>query len=417
MPPPAIDATAAEESLGPSDRERQVMLQLTNVSHAVNHFQNQMMTMLYPYIMASLGMTYTQVGTLSAIRSILGSLSQGTYGFLTPFFGRCKLLGLGNLGIALGTLLSGLAASYPMLIVARCVAAVGTSAQHPVGNSILAGYFPRSRASILALNTSISNVGTMVATPVATAMLLVMSWRDIFFVVTFASLVMGAVYFLFKDYGVNRVEPGRARLASGFDSYKRVIKNRNMMIIALIFMVGGAGREGGVNQTYFGPHLKDDFGMGVVTVGTLLFAISLGGVLGPIIFGWLSDRLDRIKMLQLSLALSFAGSLWVAQMGPAVLILFVGLVIYGGVTTSRGTQTQAIIADSVSDRDRDAAYSMYFLLGFASQPFWLLVTGLLMDARGFGTALTALSFTYILGIALLFLLRDERRQGAPAETS
>jgi MFS family permease len=213
------------------------MLQLTNASHAVNHFQNQMMTMLYPYIMASLGMTYTQVGTLSAIRSILGSLSQGTYGFLTPFVGRCKLLGLGNFGIALGTLLSGLAASYPMLIVARCVAAVGTSAQHPVGNSILAGYYPEKRASILALNTSISNVGTMVATPIATAMLLVMSWREVFLVVTFVSVVMGAIYFLFRDYGENRVEPGRARLAAGFDSYKRVIRNRNMMVIALVFMV------------------------------------------------------------------------------------------------------------------------------------------------------------------------------------
>src|SRR5206468_268357 len=55
----------------PSTREKRAMLHLSNVSHAVNHFQNQMMTMLYPYIMADLGMSYTAVGVLSAICSVL----------------------------------------------------------------------------------------------------------------------------------------------------------------------------------------------------------------------------------------------------------------------------------------------------------------------------------------------------------
>ena len=188
------------EEYEPSTQEKQLMLHLSNVSHGVNHFQNQMMAMLWPSIMAELGMSYTQVGGLSAITSVLNSICQGAYGFLTPFFSRCKLLGLGNLGIALGTLLSGLAGSYPMLILARGVASVGSSAQHPVGYSILASYFPKNRGTVMALNTSVSNIGTLVATPLATAMLLVMGWRQIFFVVTFASLIMGLVYFFFRDY-------------------------------------------------------------------------------------------------------------------------------------------------------------------------------------------------------------------------
>ena len=38
--------TAEEQE--PSKQEKKLMLQLSNVSHGVNHFQNQMMTMLYP---------------------------------------------------------------------------------------------------------------------------------------------------------------------------------------------------------------------------------------------------------------------------------------------------------------------------------------------------------------------------------
>ena len=57
-PPAAREAktdTGVSASPEPSARERQAMLHLSNVSHAVNHFQNQMMTMLYPSIMADLG--------------------------------------------------------------------------------------------------------------------------------------------------------------------------------------------------------------------------------------------------------------------------------------------------------------------------------------------------------------------------
>ena len=407
---PATDLPIEDEAREPSPQEKRLMLHLSNVSHGVNHFQNQMMTMLWPSIMAELGMSYMQVGVLSAICSALNSVCQGAYGFLTPFLSRCKVLGFGNLGIALGTLMSGLAGSYPMLIVARGVAALGSSAQHPVGYSILASYFPRNRGAMMAMNTSASHVGTLIATPLATALLLIMGWRQIFFVVTFASIIMGLVYFFFRDYGApSRLGSGRARLSQGFGSYRKVLKNRNMMLIALVFMVGGAGRDGGVNQIYFAPHLANDFGYSALMVGTLMTAISLGSIIGPIIFGWLSDRLSRTAILQVSLGLSCIGSLWVAHLGPGEVLLFISLLLYSAVTSSRGTQTQTIVADSATDADRDAAFSLYFLLGFLSQPLWVLVTGYLMDRAGFSTALTVLSSTYILGIVILCFVRDERR--------
>jgi dipeptide/tripeptide permease len=89
-------------------------------------------------------------------------------------------------------------------------------------------------------------------------------------------------------------------------------------------------------------------------------------------------------------------------------MLFISLMLYSAFTSSRGTQTQAIVADGVTNEDRDAAFSMYFLLGFISQPFWVLVTGYLMDKAGFATALTLLSVTYIVGIFILSFMKDER---------
>ena len=211
--PAGADAAAESAPVdeeGPSSREAQAMLQLSNVSHGLNHFQNQMMAMLYPAIMAELGMTNMEVGMLSAVRGVTNSLSQGAYGFITPFVSRCKILAWGNFGIALGTLMSAMAGSYPMMVLARSVAGTGSSAQHPVGYSILASYFPKNRGSVIAINTSASNIGTLIATPVATAMLLIMGWREIFYIVAGLSVIMGVVYILFKDYGARIAAAPRA---------------------------------------------------------------------------------------------------------------------------------------------------------------------------------------------------------------
>ncbi len=100
--------------------------------------------------------------------------------------------------MGVGTLLTGASNSFGTFLGARAVAAVGGSAQHPVGYSLLAGYFPQARGTILDLNSSISNVGGLVAPLTAGGLLLIMGWQQIFFIVAFISVAMGMLYFLYS---------------------------------------------------------------------------------------------------------------------------------------------------------------------------------------------------------------------------
>ena len=240
-----------------------------------------------------------------------------------------------------------------------------------------------------------------------------MGWRQVFYVVAFISLIMGVVYLIFRDYGApNRAGSGRARLAQGLGSYARVLRNRNMMIIALVFMIGAAGAEGGINQTYFTPHLANDFGYSIMVITILISSLNVGQIVGPIVFGRISDRVNRVVVLQTSLVLSGIGTFWIANMGASEVAWVVGLFLFSAVTSSRGTLTQAIVADTASDADRDAAFSMYFTLGFLAQPFWLLVTGFLMDNFGFATAMERTSVSYVLAAGLLLLLKTDKKPPA-----
>ena len=69
-----------------------------------------------------------------------------------------------------------------------------------------------------------------------------------------------------------------------------MFRNRNMILVSLVMMVGGAGRDVGVNLAYLGPHMAHDLGLSLTMVGVAITVMQVGGVVGPIGFGYVSDR-------------------------------------------------------------------------------------------------------------------------------
>jgi MFS family permease len=142
-------------------------------------------------------------------------------------------------------------------------------------------------------------------------------------------------------------------------------------------------------------------------------------VIGPLCFGWLSDRVSRKNVIQSALFLSALGTLALAKQDVLIgalglqdaflPVLLLNLLLYGGITSSRQTLTQALVADSLADEDRDAAFSLYYFIAFFSDPIWSLVTGFLMETSGFNFAFSRLSVSYLAGMLLLFLVTDPRR--------
>ncbi|MDE3102495.1 MAG: MFS transporter, partial [Chloroflexota bacterium] len=399
MAAPAVDEAAAR-------RERTLALWVTNLSHASNHFQNQMISVLYPVIMAELGFGYAQLGVLTAIRTLLQSGAQIVYGFLTPFWRRPMLLFVGNLLLTCGTFLSGLSSSFAMLVGARTVAAIGSSAQHPVGASLLSGYYPKRRATVLSLHTSMGSVGSLIA-PLTVAVLLgVLDWRHIFMFIAPISLAIGLLYLALRSRigGAPAGGSKREKLKAGGASYMRALKNRNILLLSLVFMVGAAGRGDGINATFLAPHFMRDLGLSALVAGVLLAGVQLGGIGGPVGFGWLADRVSHRMVMQLSLVLSAAFSILIGHAGADPIALVPVAVLYGTAVNSRNPLTQALVVDALGDEDRDAAFSIYYFIGFISTPLWSLITGFLMEVAGFATAFTVLAGSYLAGSVILFFL-------------
>ncbi len=386
---------------------RSAVFSIVCSAHFVNHFQSAMLGVIYPLMMKELGMSYIAIASLAAVYNTLGSIFQAGYGFVVPYVRRGVILGVGNCLLGLSVAASGFAYNFNHFFTARLVGGIGSSPQHPVGSSMLASHFPGSRGSALAFHSTAGQIGSLLAPLMAAVLITYMGWRGVFWAVGALATFMGLICFAFRDSlrTAQQDQPKSRLVPQGWEAYKTCLKDKNLLLVSLVFMAGAAGRGQDINEVYIIPHFVHDFKIDI-TYGAFLFTfIQVGSLIGPFVWGWISDRFNRKLVIQASLLMSAVCTLWLAWQETVSAGLFVNLVVYGAAVTSRQTLTQALLSDLVGEDLFDAAFSLYYFIGFISIPFWTVITGGVMTVYGFGPAFTVISTSYLLAMGLLVFLR------------
>jgi MFS transporter, FSR family, fosmidomycin resistance protein len=404
-----------ESIISEASAKRMAIFSIVCSAHFINHFQSAMLGVIYPAMMTELGMSYIAIASLAAVYNTLGSVFQAAYGFVVPYVRRGVILGVGNCVLGLSVAAAGFASNFNHFFTARLIGGIGSSPQHPVGSSILASHFGAARGRTLAFHSTAGQVGSLLAPLLAAVMVTYIGWRSVFWLVGSCATIIGIICFVFRDtLRSASSHQQKSRLTPlGWDAYKACFKDKNIVLVSLVFMAGAAGRGQDINEVYIIPHFVHDFNISI-TYGAFLFTfIQVGSLIGPFVWGWISDRFDRKLVIQASLLMSALCTLWLAWQQHISAGLFVNLVIYGAAVTSRQTLTQALLADLVGEELFDAAFSLYYFIGFVSIPFWTLITGSVMTHYGFGPAFTVISTSYLLAMSLLVLLRTPVKQPSP----
>jgi MFS family permease len=381
-------------------------------AHFFNHFQSAMLGVIYPLMMKELGMGYMAIASLAAVYNTLGSVLQAAYGLIVPYVRRGVILGAGNCVLGLSVVASGFASNYHHFFTTRLLGGVGSSPQHPVGSSILASQFGAARGRALAFHSTAGQLGSLVAPLLAAVLITQLGWRGVFWTVGVVTTIFGMTCFVFRDRLLpSASQKTKSRLTPlGWEAYKKCLMNKHVLLVSLVFMAGAAGRGQDINEVYIIPHFVRDFHLDL-TYGAFLFTfIQLGSLCGPFVWGWVSDRFDRKLVIQISLLISALSTLWLAWQTTISASLFFNLVVYGAATTSRQTLTQALLSDLVGEDLFDAAFSLYYFIGFVSIPFWTVITGGVMTKFGFGPAFSVISTSYLLAMTLLSLLHVPKKE-------
>jgi MFS transporter, FSR family, fosmidomycin resistance protein len=118
---------------------------LVGLAHATSHFFQLMLAPLFPVLSQEFGLSYTQLGFISALFFIISGLGQAIAGFLVDRVGARPVLFGAMVCFVLSALAAASATGAFGLVLASMFAGLGNASFHPVDFTILNQRVPRKR--------------------------------------------------------------------------------------------------------------------------------------------------------------------------------------------------------------------------------------------------------------------------------
>jgi MFS family permease len=267
------------------------------------------------------------------------------------------------------------------------VSRVGGAPQHPVGNALLAEQFPARRiGTAIAVHVAGGNVGTVVVGFSAALAIAALGWRGAVGVLGVLSLLVAVTILVLVREA--RAGAGQAHADGPVRSlYREVLADRDLRWLYLAAVLGGGSRGLGILNIFVPLYLDQVIGLDAATIGLMYGVLLAASVPGPLVAGWLSDRVGR-KPVIVGVYLAGAVSLALFVMaGSDTTRLWIGVALLSLFSFVESPQLQALLADVTPRHLRDAAFSTYFALAFGVGSMWGIVYGAVIGTGGQGSGL------------------------------
>lgn len=279
---------------GMAHKRARYALALLLAVNLLNYMDRQALYAVFPLIKTDLQLSDTALG-------LLGSAFMVCYMLAAPFFGRLgdrcnrpRLAAAGLVAWSLATMLSGLAASYRLLVGARALVGIGEASFGTVSPGLVSDCFSRERRGrVMAL--------FFLATPVGSALGYVLGgqlghhfgWQNAFLMVGLPGLLLAVPLWRLADPGRGMPTVADASFSRGFVTGLQEFRANRTFVHATLAMTAMTFALGGLAQ-WMPSFLNRTYGLDVGRGNLLFGAITvISGIVGTLAGGWLGDRLKQ----------------------------------------------------------------------------------------------------------------------------
>ena len=193
---------------------------------------------------------------------------------------------------------------------------------------------------------------------------------------------------------------GQFTLTLLVDEMRKVLRNRTIVMV-MVVEATMAFRMGA--SDFIPSYLVKDLNMTPATAG-ILFTVFLGsGLFAPYLWGVLSDRFGRSRVLML--AMGGAAVFWyLVPYGRNTLQLVLILIPLGIACQGVGGIIQAFVGEVTTQENRDLVYGIYFTLAYSIGSLSSVILGYIADSFGFQISFTCVAlFSVSATVAAYFL--------------
>jgi sugar phosphate permease len=409
--------TESRERRGSSPlRYRWAILGVAWISYMAVYMVRTSVPPLSPFIVEELSLSKTEVGLLISAGALGYSVFQLPAGWLIDRVGVKKMLAAGTFAAGVIIINMLLASSLPVAFTVLFLGGFGYGCFPAVATKALLQWFPpNERGTAVGIQqTSINAAGiiTAMTLPLVASGL---SWRYGFVAVGLLSIAASVISLRFykEPPGFNLGTGSEVtHIRIGWTTIREVILNRNIQLVS-ISCIGYMAVDYSL-VTYLIIYLKEAVGVAVTLAGFYLALTNIGGLLGKLFFGLMSDRVfkgSRKKPLLLAGCIMFVVSIIVQAISPgtpswAIAIIFA---VFGFSAIGWGGQNLILVSESVKKDFAGLAmgYSLMILLigNIIGPPIF----GYIVDITGsYSPAWWFLTACSVAAIAIMSLVREEK---------
>jgi MFS family permease len=281
---------------------------------------------LFPSMMGELNLTYEDLGNLVGILAIAWGVAAFAMGYMSDRLGRRKVLVPAVVLFSLLSALSGLATGLLSLLIIRAImgAAEGPVASTGVAVAVEASHPKRRGLNNGVFQCMISLFGLALGPLIATQLLEVTTWRNVFMIVGIPGLVIAIVMWFIVREPVKAMGAGGAPVAR--PSFGTLFAHRNVPLAMLTLMCAMTGIF--VQAAMMPNYLIDYLKLSTADMGFVTSAIGFGGCIGQFALPAVSDIIGRKPTALASFAVSAVFLYLFAQTGAESLSVLFWLLFF-----------------------------------------------------------------------------------------
>ena len=350
---------------------------------------------LLPLMADDFGITEGVAGQVVTATALVGMIAGPGVGLLFPRLDRRHLL-IGLLVLALlSNLLTALAPSYALVVVARLVLGVAIAGTWSMALAVASHLVP---AGHLGRAMSVVNIGVAAATVAAVPLGALISsfagWRAVFWAVAVATAVALILFVL--------VMPSvPAAAGGGVRTLIAVLRSRVMIVGLLGLAILVAGHFG--SYTFIRTAAEGVPGLTPATIAILLAVYGMGGLVGNVLSGLVVDRRLGLAMLVIPLVIAVA-IIGFSLSTQSVVLVLVAAALWGAGFGAIPTMSQTWVSRAEPQRV-EAAGGLFVATFQLAIALGAALGGLVLDTTGVQTVFLAGGTAVVVGGALLVSTR------------
>jgi len=394
-----------------SARRREIeVISLVGFGHGVSHFFHLLIPPLFPWLMADFGLSFTKVGTTTALFFLVSGVGQAISGFIVDHLGARRVLFAGMALFAAAAVTLALANSYTMLLLAAALAGLGNCVFHPADFTLLNRNVSAPRLGhAFSIHGLCGNLGWALAPVFLSGLAVTFGWRAAAFSASGVALLAIVVIFLRRatlHEPPLHAEPTAAGEAPSIFAF--LYSPAVWMCFLFFFLTTSAF---GALQNFAPSALQHLYDFSISSSASALTVFLLGGAGGIFVGGFLasgSDAHDRVIAAGLATAAAIALTIAIGVPSWSVVPLMAVAGFCSGLAgPSRDMLVRRAATAQFGERAFGRVYGFVYSgldTGLAVAP---LVFGPLMDAGQFAWIFGGVAITQ--GLAIATALRVGRR--------